>query len=198
MAIRDLLWACPACGEPNGLIAVRRGEVCRACGARVRRGRGANIVVEVDGRPPLVRPAWEWCDLLPDAQENESAQPSGAAILREADSAWPLRQGKELLGFVERFGQPVPGRLTLADHELRFDPESGGEARVWPLLEVTAVQPASSALQLKLRDRPVVTFRFLDCSVRRWERRIQDRMRRAFRAADRGEIVEFQPRVSFR
>ena len=197
MAIRDLLWACPACGEPNGLSAARGGEVCRACGARVRRGRGADIVVEIDGRPPLVRPAWEWCDILPVPEENDRAEPGGAAILREADLAWPLRQGKELLGFVERFGPPLPGRLSLTSHALRFDPEHG-RSRIWPLLEVTAVQPASSALQLKLRAQPVLTLRFLDCSVRLWERRIQHRMRNAFRAAGRGEIVEFQPRVSFR
>jgi hypothetical protein len=163
----------------------------------VRRGRGANIVVEVDGAPPLVRPAWEWCDRLPEPEVGDSAEPAGAAVLREADRARPLRQGNELLGFVERFGPPAPGRLTLTADELRFLPEHG-RARTWRLLDVTAVQPASSALQLKPRDQPVVTLRFLDCSVRLWERRIQDRMRTAFRAAGRGEIVEFQPRVSFR
>ncbi len=196
MAIRDLLWACPACGEPNGLIPARGGEVCRACGARVRRGRAATILVEAAGKPPVARPAWEWCADLPAV--DDAAGMEGRAILREAEAAWPLRTNRELLGFVERFGAKVPGTVTLAADAIAFRPDGTGEHRTWPLLDLTAVQPASSALQLKVRDRPVITLKFTDCSVRLWEQRIQDALRRAHRAAGRGEIIEFQPRISFR
>lgn len=164
----------------------------------VRRGRAATIVVDVPGRPSVVRPAWEWCDALPEVDGSGRIALQGHAILRVAEDAWPLEEGRELLGFVERFGEKIPGRVILDEQDMRFLPEDGSTMRVWPLLDVTAVQPASSALQLKVRERPVVTLKFLDCSVRLWEQRIQEGLRRAFRAAGRGEIVEFQPRVSFR
>lgn len=196
MAIRDLLWACPACGEHEGLVAARGGEACRKCGARVRRGRGATIAVEAPGRPLLVRPAWEWVDAL--AAPEDAGRPEGHAILREADAALPVREGSELLGFVERFGPKIPGTVRLGDDALTFLPDSGGAERIWRLLDVTAVQPASSTLQLKVRTQPVVTLRFTDGSVRLWEHRIQQRLRAAWRAAGRGEIVEFQPRVTTR
>lgn len=196
MAIRDLLWACPACGEHEGLVAARRGEACRKCGARVRRGRGATIVVEAPGRPPVARPAWEWADALAAPQDHGGAQ--AHAILREADAALPVREGTELLGFVERFGPKIPGTVGLRDDAVTFRPDGGGAERTWPLLDVTAVQPASSTLQLKVRAQPVVTLRFTNGSVRLWEHRIQQRLRAAWRAAGRGEIVEFQPRVTTR
>lgn len=198
MAIRDLLWACPACGEPNGLVPAGRGEACRKCGARVRRGPAATIIVEAPGQPSVARPAWAWCDALPQLDANGPINLRGSAILREAEDAWPLKEGSRLLGFVERFGEKIQGTVTLDAQAVRFAPDDGGPERVWPLLDVTAVQPASSALQLKVAGQHVVTLRFIDSSVRLWEQRIQEGLRRAFRAAGRGDIVEFQPRVSFR
>jgi hypothetical protein len=122
----------------------------------------------------------------------------GRVLLREAHAARPLRDGPELLGFVERFGPARAGRLELGSDALRFAPDAGEPPVVWPLLDVTAVQPASSALQLKLRGRPVVSLKFLDSSVRLWEQGLHRALRTAYRAAGRGEIVEFQPRVSVR
>ncbi len=196
MAIRDLLWACPACGEHEGLVAGRGGEVCRRCRARVRRGQGATIVVEAPGQPPVVRGAAEWVDALP--QPADDGRVEGHALLREADAARPLREGQELLGFVERFGPGIPGMLAVRDDAIVFRPDGAGAERVWPLLDVTAVQPASSTLQLKVRGQPVITLRFTQGSVRLWEHRIQRRLRAAWRAAGRGDIVEFQPRVTTR
>lgn len=195
MAIRDLLWACPACGTPDGLASAGRVEACRQCQATVRRGPGATIVVQRPGAPAETRPAWEWCDRLPTLTRTVL---SGRVLLREADAARPLRDGHELLGFVERFGPARPGRLELSNDALTFAPDAGQAPIVWPLLDVTAIQPASSALQIKLRGRPVMSLKFLDSSVRLWEQGLQQALRAAYRAAGRGEIVEFQPRVSAR
>lgn len=198
MAIRDLLWACPACGVPNALVPARGGDRCRVCGAVLRRGPGASIVLEAPGRPPETRPAWQWCEALP-ALNGDGEPLDGHATLREADAVErPVHRKRELLGFIERFGPPVRGVVTLTDDVVRFRSDDGTIERSWPLAELTAVQPASSALQLKARDQPVVSFRFTSCSVRLWERRIQNALRRVYRDLGRGQIVEFQPRISTR
>ncbi|MHB1169762.1 MAG: hypothetical protein ACYC28_10840 [Longimicrobiales bacterium] len=197
MAIRDLLWACPSCRTQESLVRGGKGEVCRACGAQVRRGARATIVLEVPGQQPRAGEAWEWSDLLGEPT-NGDGTPAAHVVLRDAETARPLREDGELLGFVEGFGPKIPGMLTLDEDALTFTPHDAGASRVWPILDVTAVQPASSKLQLKVKGEPVVTLRFQDGSVRLWEARIQRALRRAWRAAGRGEIVEFQPRVSIR
>lgn len=196
MAIRDLLWACPACGQPESLVRDGRAEKCRACGARLRRGRRATIVLEVAGRAPQVREAREWVDALGDSDDGQR-EVSARVVLRDVARSWPLREGGELLGFVERFGPDMTGTLVMSTDAIRFQPDAG-PLRVWRILDVTAVQPASSKLQLKVKGHDVVTLRFIDSSVRLWEARIQRRLREAWQAAGRGEIVEFQPRVSAR
>lgn len=196
VAIRDLLWACPACRSVESLVRSGRAEQCASCGARLRRGRGANIVLEVPGRTPVARHAREWADLIGDPQDGEE-DVSARVSLRDVARSWPLRERGELLGFVERFGPDIPGLLILTRDAIRFQPDTG-PTRVWPILDVTAVQPASSKLQLKVRGSEVVTLRFVSGSVRLWEARIQQRLREAWRAAGWGEIVEFQPRVSAR
>ena len=199
MAIRDLLWACPACGVPNALVpANRRSDACRSCGAVLRRGPGAHIVLEVPGRAPAARAACDWCADLP-ALDADDEPLDGHATLREAETVeQPVHQKGELLGFIERFGPPGKGVVTLTDDAVRFRSDDGSLVRSWSLERLTAVQPASAALQLKARDQPVVSLRFTSCSVRLWERRIQNALRRLYRDAGRGEIVEFQPRISTR
>src|SRR5690606_41607724 len=66
VAIRVLLWACTACRSVESLVRSGRAEQCASCGARLRRGRGANIVLEVPGQTPVARHAREWADLIGD------------------------------------------------------------------------------------------------------------------------------------
>ena len=68
----------------------------------------------------------------------------------------------------------------------------------WPLDQITAVQPTSSALQIKARAQPVAAIRFLEGSVRLWEDRLQTAIRDLWRRAGRGEITEFQPCIRTR
>ncbi len=197
MAIRDLLWACPACLTRDSLVASGRGVLCTACGARLRRGARATIVLEVPGQPPRTRAARDWADVIGEPRDGDAA-PGTRVLLRDAERARPLRVGGELLGFVERFGPRIAGTLSMDRDAITFQPDASTDSRVWPLLDITAVQPASSKLQLKVRARTVVTLQFLDSSVRLWEARIQHRIRTAWRQAGRGNIVEFQPRVTAR
>jgi len=196
VAIRDLLWACPACGALETLVRDGRAEKCRVCAARLHRGRSATLVLEAPGKPAVVRQARDWVDAL-GQPDDAGREVSTRVVLRDADQSWPLSARGELLGYVERFGPEIPGTLALSADTVTFAPDRGAP-RVWPILDVTAVQPASSTLQLKVKGEPVVTLRFVEGSVRLWESRIQQRLRTAWRDAGRGEIVEFQPRVSSR
>lgn len=204
MPLKDLLWACPAC---HAIEAVGLDGRCRGCGSVYRRGRGARII----RRPPAgaggageERTALEWLGALPwpdldgegTALPAELEPPFTAAVqVREAGVEQPLRRAGAFLGFVERFGRPRAGRIRLDFETLGFTPQSGSGEWTWPLDEMTAVQPASSAIQLKARGRPVVSVRFNEGSVRLWEQRLKYCIRRAFHAHGRNGITEFQPRI---
>jgi hypothetical protein len=115
-------------------------------------------------------------------------------ILRRADPDFvPVYYGRELIGWVERFGERVEGTLSLSPESLRFVAES------WPLDipidYLTAIQPSSSSLQLRTRDGAIVSVRFLDSSVIRWERLLQEAVRRRWAASAKGDVVDFQPRI---
>lgn len=205
MAIRDLLWACPLCRTQDALRPGGRDEVCASCGARLRRARGAEIEVTPVGGRPIQRHAAEWAAELPPVRlpDEEQGSPGDAeyrrspAVARFVVRLEPVRAGGRYLGRVERFGPPVDGTLVLTARALTFTPV-GGEPHVWPLEAIAAVQPSSGALQVRVRKGPVVLFRFGEASVRLWEETIQAALRRHYHVTGRGEIVEFQPRVSLR
>lgn len=198
MAIRDLLWACPRCEAVRALRAAKDGDACTACGTVFRRGAGSAIVADPQDGEAVVRPAAEWVERLPD--------PASLAAL-PADERWdehvearfacsetPVRDGHEYLGRVERFGPARTGMLRLRPRRLTFDDDDGAE-RAWPLERITAVQASSRTLQLKMRGDPVVSFRFPSGSLRFWEVRLQQTLRRLHRERYQVEILEFQPRI---
>lgn len=200
MAIRDLLWACPICGELRGLRAEREGERCERCGTVYRRDGRATIVA-TQGDRVTVREAAEWVDLLPDASSLAACGADGTTAdgveANFAVGTTPIRHGGEYLGRVEQFGAVQQGTLSLDGARLLFRARSGEET-AWPLERITAVQASSRTLQIKARDERVVSFRFPDDSLRFWEERIQQTLRRFYRRSGRGEIREFQPRIVVR
>lgn len=186
--IRDVVWACLVCGTENGLD---ENSVCRTCGARYARGRGANIVVSKPGHDAdaVYTPA-EVTRLLPHPGTTGSAH----CAIRDSAGDWPLYAGKQYLGRIEKLGDPRTGVLTLADGVLRFQPETG-DAFALPLLSITAIQPSSHALQIKAARRPVFSIKFTDSSSKLWEERLQAAINEASIAAGQGPVVEFQPRI---
>lgn len=199
MGLRDLFHACPACGREAGLADRRGDALCRTCGAVLRRDRSGTIAVRLpDGRLER-RTAGDWLDAIPlpdPLPEHETMGPE-AAVLRVASQARPYRAGGELIGWGERFGSKRRGRVRLTPDALVFEPERGTR-RVWPFERLTAVQPTSSALQVRARGELVAQIKFRDSSVRLWEHRIQQRLRALYRRKGRGDIVEFQPRITTR
>lgn len=201
MAIRDLFWACPVCRETGTIRPAGRRERCTGCGTGFRRGAGASIIAEPEeGRSgeATVRTAADWLRLIGEppaaAVEGDAAilgpEPATACI---AHSETPLYQGRELLGWIEQFGERAAGTLTLTAERLRFvpsDPRASGFD--WWLAAVTVVQPESSALQVAAGPTSVASLRFPQGSTRHWTRAITTALRSLH--ADRGRVVtQFMP-----
>lgn len=197
MAIRDLLWICPLCGREGGLQKGKGGEVCEGCGTRYRRASGSSIVAMPREGSALVRSVAEWLELLDGRTggraDGQSAVFEGRVQVRFAAGERAIRSGGRLLNYIEQFGDPVDGELLLEADRIVLTTGSGREE--WLLDEITAVQPASSTIQLKLRGRPVLSLSFPGGSPRVWEERITGALRRHYRQAGRGEILEFMPRI---
>ena len=119
---------------------------------------------------------------------------SSHVILRIAEKSQPHYHGGVYLGHIEQFGQPMSGVLTLSREALVFAPEEGSP-RTWRLEELTAVQPSSTTLQLKVRKGPVLSFRFPDASPLLWEECVRVAVQALYSAAGRGDIAEYQPRI---
>lgn len=201
MALTDLLWACPECHEDRGLELRGSEAVCRRCGARYRRGRGASIV----GRPPdgteVVRSPAEWLERLPGAavvlEQRERELRNARVIRRSVVAMEPVRIGGRFLNRVERFGDQEEGELRLLADRLTFHAvPAGASPEQWPFDTLTAVQTSSKTLQLKARGRPLVAFRFTDDSIYLWEQLVNEAVRRFYHDTGLGEIVEFQPRIT--
>jgi len=207
VAIRDLLWACPLCGAEEAIRPSGKAEACTGCGAIFRRGRGAEIVATPPGGQAIVRHAADWAhDLAPvrlagepggGGEEAEIEYRRAAVTARFAKGYAPVHLGRRFLGRIEQFGPARDGTLLLSSRALAFVP-AGAASHRWLLEDITAVQPSSGVLQIKIRRQPVVSFRFAEASVRLWEEALQTALRRFYLASGRGEIVEFQPRIAVR
>jgi hypothetical protein len=203
MSIPSLLWACPACGTDRGLEASRGGAMCRACGTRFRRDRGASLrAVHVDGRTET-RSAADWLDLLPEPRtvirEAGQGQPvrSSRVLISEVTGEVAVRADGAYLNRIERWGEPWPGRLEMW-HDRLVVARDAGLRSAWPLDTLTAVQTSSKDLQLNRQDGPLTSFRFTDDSSYFWERLLHALLRDFYGRTGRGEIAEFQPRIATR
>jgi hypothetical protein len=124
-------------------------------------------------------------------------------MVRQSGEEAPVRWGGELLGFAEAMGNPRTGKVALTDAELTLElveeNRNGGSPKEskkrWALLDIRAVQTSSSSLQFSPRSGGLVELRFPEDSPFRWEFLLREALRRAYRQAGRGEIVEFQPRI---
>lgn len=199
MAIQDLFWACPLCGQVAGIRRRRRRQQCTACGAEFRRGAGAAIVARL-GSIETTRTAGEWLRLLgeppvPEAGPNGVLAGPEGVIARLAAEQRPLRFAGELLGWIEVFGPKTEGTLTLTTDRLVFTADAAAGFQ-WELRRLTAVQPASSALQVAA-GTTVASLRFPQSSVRLWTRALTAALRCVHEGEGR-EILEFQPRLRTR
>jgi hypothetical protein len=196
MAIHHLLYACVVCGREGGIKPADKNEVCERCSAKYTRADGALIRCEPAGAPAETKHPAEWLDLLQSQWplSEMRIERSSRVILRIAEESEPHYHGGVYLGHIEQFGAPMPGVLTLSRDALGFTPEQGGSI-TWRLDELTAVQPSSTTLQLKVRRGPVLSFRFPDASPLLWEECVRVAVQALYIAAGRGDIAEYQPRI---
>jgi hypothetical protein len=158
-------------------------------GARIR-------VRRADGQSDT-RSAAAWAERLPPI---DAVPPEGMgaqrATIRVVESTVPVRDGKRLIGWAERFGPHLDATVRLLNDRIRVTTDSG-DAFDWPLEALTAIQPSSATLQLKTRET-LLSVRFHEDSVRRWEAVLCAAVRRRYSDLGRGGIVEFQPRIRSR
>ncbi len=196
MPISNLLWACPLCGEDR---ALQDGDVCGACGAAFRRGPEATIIATALGEPETTASAAEWLARLPDPASLLGSDPirSARAEIREVVRHEVVSGESGYLNRIEVLGDPVAGSVRLTPDRLIVEREGGSASRSeeWPLETLTAVQTSSSSLQLKRRDEPLASFRFLDDALYLWEQLIRAALRDFYGRTGRGVIREFQPRI---
>jgi hypothetical protein len=143
----------------------------------------------------VVKHPTEWLEIL--ARGGVIERPPSRAervLVRLAHGSKPYRHSGIYLGEVEYFGDPLPGLLELNSEALVFTPAQG-PAVTWALDELTAVQPSSTTLQLKIRHGPVVSLRFPEGSPLLWEERVRNAVQASYTRAGKGEIAEFQPRI---
>jgi hypothetical protein len=145
----------------------------------------------------LERTAAEWTAALGPAQIPD-AGPDGIILgpervtVKFTQNQETLHFGGDLLGWVEVYGKPRRGSMTLRVDGLLFEADTGTRAE-WAPGDLTGLQPASSALQLG-RHREMASVRFRDASVRLWTRALSDLLRNYYRSLGR-EVVELQPVV---
>jgi hypothetical protein len=198
VAIRDALWACPACRSFGAIRRSDREERCSQCRARFDRTNGANIRMRtMDGRAS-VRTLPDWEALLPPVDQPPEGGVLGPqnALVRTATPAVPVHASGVYIGMAERFEPARPATVTLDARRLVIREHDGREA-IWPLEDITAVQPSSATLQVAGAGHPLTSIRFTDDSVRRWEALLHNFIRSRCRDVGRGEITEFHPRIRY-
>ena len=196
MAIRDLLYACVECGREAGIKKAQDGERCERCNTRYTRVKGARIRVERAEGQAEEKHAAEWLDLLEQRLPIEPPAPDRRerVILKVAQGDKPHFHRGIFLGNIEQFGLPIEGWFSLTGEDIRFEPDHG-PTQTWPLRELTAVQPSSTSLQLKLRKGPVLALRFPEASSLLWEERVRNAVQALYTDTGRGRIDEYQPRI---
>jgi hypothetical protein len=209
MALKDLLYLCPFCGE-DPTTAAGPHVRCPSCGRTFGpAGAGARIRVREGGTGATAEVTsatlTRGIEALGGASRR-ARRPDGSLFhqarvrIRVARQEAPVRFRDQLLGFYERFGPGSAGTLSLDGSTLRFEPDAAGEgsALAWALEELRALQTSSSSVQISPGEGGVVLFRFPYDSPRRWDDLLRRALQECWHRLGRGEIFEFQPRIRVR
>jgi len=217
VALRHVLYRCPLCGH-DPTVGERDRAACTSCGSSFRRGArgvwvrgpaGEENVSVID----LVDGIRAWGGAMSAATGTDGTVHYSA---RARYHGWlvesPLSASGRTLGYVDQRAPGVRGVLEVDDQALAFRPAQGtgaapearpgGEPRHggtrWPLAEISALQVSTRSLQVGVRRLGTAEITLPEGSTFRWEELLQELLRRTWRRLDRGEITEFQPRVTGR
>lgn len=180
MSLADLVVDCRVCGGES-FISEGRSAACTDCGAEYRYDPDTDALTWTGG-------------LVGNSGGAPGGVPEARVSARFAFEEIPVRYHDGLLGFIEQRGPHTPGTLRLHPDRVEFV-EDRGPTHTWDLLDVRAVQTASSSVQISPLEGGVVTFALAGPSPRRWEGLLREAVTAAWKAAGRGTVVEFQPRI---
>ncbi len=191
-----------------------RGDVadCISCGVRIERsgGRllmgdgGKNRVEEVDAAELCRRIDAHGGPITRATKEDGTLAYAARALVSWRRSEEAVRYRGALRGFSETMGPTAPGTISVDAETVAVEAETAPAAERrrtssrWRLVDLRAVQAASSSLQLSLPGDRLVQLRFLDDSSRRWETLMRQLIADAWARAGKGRVVEFQPRIVVR
>jgi len=205
MALTDLLYRCPRCGR-DPLPGVGERAECPECFTSYMRGSvGSRIRVSFPGGSPAELPPHVLTGRIEALGGALPVEPGEGGEVRRtpvrmqrSQEEDPVEWEGSLVGFVERYAPPEEGVLRLTADALEFLDSRGSLVASWNLTTLTAVQGASSAVQIGLPGGWLHQFRFPVDSPRRWEALLRILVARARRRAGMGDVVEFQPRITSR
>ena len=200
MPIQHLLYRCPRCGH-DPITATARGARCDSCGASFEQGRASVVRVRCgDGTVEETS-----ARALMEAVEGMSA-PSSPALDSEGGLAYEtavyVAHGHHhqavwwrgsVLGFFERITDRRDGVLRIDAQGVTVD-IPGGDALVWTLDRISAIQISSKAIQINIQGQGLYQMEFVADSPKRWEDLLRLALTRFYGKLGR-EVVEFQPRV---
>ncbi len=202
MPLRHVLYRCPLCGHDptKGQGDAATCTACRATFTRAQRGVDVGSGGELTNHTIA-----ELVDRIRAHGGPLTAATAGSdqliyrsiALYHGLVKEDPVRRGGRLVGWVERPPPPVEGFLEVTDEELGFRAVGIHELR-WPLDTLTALQVSTRSLQIGVRYVGTVQLTFPEASTYRWEELLQHLVREAWRRRGRGEITEFQPRITGR
>ena len=202
MPLRHVLYRCPLCGHDP--TAGQGDEVeCLGCRAIFRRGqRDIQVLTaggeSVEAMPGLVdRIRAHGGPVTAATNADGSIRYTADAVYQGILREEPLRKGGRLLGYVEYPRRPQEGLLKVTAWELSFRAVGLPDLR-WPLRDVSALQVSTRSLQIGIRYMGTIQFTFPASSTFRWEELLQHLLREVWRREGRGEITEFQPRLTAR
>lgn len=203
MPLIHLLYRCPRCGR-DPVEGEKEVVTCPGCGTRFTRGveDPGRIRLDREGEPPTEVPTGALVDAIEAlggprtaaTAEDGRIRYEAEVVVRRCLAEDPVLHRGEVLGFVERRGEPEEGVLRLTGDALAFL-RDGRKTSGWGLLDLRAIQASSSSLQISVADGSVVQLRFVEDSPRRWEDLLRWVLQVAYRREGRGEIVEYQPRI---
>ena len=218
MPLKYLLYRCPRCGHDT-MEGAKDQARCPNCGVKyARSGEGGLIYVQESSGGEWDVPGTELTAAISAWEEGgadgttEGEVPGGdvgypsaeltreaKVLVRNSGNEAPVFLGGKFMGFAESMGKATYATLRLTENglEVEYVEADTGEksADFWPFLEMRAVQTSSSSLQFSPPTGGLLEFRFLADSSFRWERLLRNAIRRAYREAGLGEILEFQPRI---
>lgn len=203
MPLRHLLFRCPFCGH-DPMTGEADMAACSGCGRTFeRQGAARRIQVRLESTSEVF-PLTDLVDrirrmggaLATATTDRGVLHHSASARERRSTGEEPAYLDGEVIGFFERMTDGEDGTLVLRTDGLEF--RRGDDVNLWPFARVRALQTASAAVQISLEDESVVQFEFAEDSPYRWEELLRQALRTWFLEQDRGQIVEFSPRITTR